>query len=78
MYSTNLSTCPVCAFTLFAEKIEIVPPYKLVFSAVIFLPQTQSKLTETIRHLLMQAGMYPSNCASHTFKIGAATTAAAA
>ena len=35
-------------------------------------------MTGTIRHLLMQAGMCPTNYTSHSFRIRAATTAAAA
>ena len=63
---------------LFTDKIDATPPHQLVFSAGTFSPLTQPKLTRTIRHLLMQAGMCPKNYISHNFRIGAATTAAAA
>ena len=78
IYPTNSSTCPVRAFTRFADNIGTTLPHKLVFSAGSFSPLTRSRLTGTIRHLLMQAGMCPTNYASHSFRIGAATTAAAA
>lgn len=78
IYPTNSSTCPVRALKLFADKIRDTSPHKLVFSAGTFLPLTRPKLTEIIRYLLIQAGMCPSNYASHSFRIGAATTAAAA
>ena len=78
IYPTNSSTCPVRALTLFADKIGPTPPQKLVFSAGTCSPLTRPKFTEIIRYLLIQAGMCPSNYASHSFRIGAATTAAAA
>ena len=78
IYATNSSTCPVRALKLFANKIDTKLPQLHVFSAGTLSPLTRSKLTEILRHLLSQAGMYPSNYASHSFRIGAATTAAAA
>ena len=78
IYATNSSTCPVRALKLFANKIDTKLPQLHVFSAGTLSPLTRSKLTEILRHLLSQAGMYPSNYASHSFQIGAATTAAAA
>ena len=78
IYATNSSTCPVRALKLFANKIDTKLPQLHVFSAGILSPLARSKLTEILRHLLLQAGMYPSNYASHSFRIGAATTAAAA
>ena len=78
IYATNSSTCPVRALKLFANKIDTKLPQLHVFSAGTLSPLTRSKLTEILRHLLSQVGMYPSNYASHSFRIGAATTAAAA
>ena len=78
IYPTNSSTCLVRVFTRFVDNIGTTLPHKLVFSAGSFSPLTRSRLTGTIRHLLMQAGMCPTNYASHSFRIGAATTAAAA
>ena len=80
IYATNSSTCPVRALKLFANKIDTKLPQLHVFSrsAGTLSPPTRSKLTEILRHLLSHAGMYPSNYASHSFRIGAATTAAAA
>ena len=59
-------------------QIDTKLPQLHVFSAGTLSPLTRSKLTEILRHLLSQAGMYPSNYASHSFRIGAATIAAAA
>ena len=78
IYPNNSSFCPVRAFTFYASKFRTTPPHKLVFCAGTFSPLTRQKLTEIIRYLLTQAGMCPSNYASHSFRIGAATTAAAA
>ena len=39
---------------------------------------TRSKLTTTLRNLLLAAGLNPDHYASHSFRIGAATSAAAA
>ena len=63
---------------LFTDEIGTTPPHKLVFFAGTFSPLTRPKLTEIIRYSLIQAGMCPSNYSSHSFTIGAATTAAAA
>ena len=78
IYPTNSSTCPVCAFTRFMDNIGATLPHKLVFSAGSFSPLTRSRFIGTIRHLLTQAGMRPTNYVSHSFRIGATTTAAAA
>ena len=48
IYPTNSSTCPVRAFTLFADNIGATLPHKLVFSAGSFSPLTRSMLTGTI------------------------------
>ena len=49
-----------------------------VFNAGRFSPLTQKKLNAVIRHLLHQGGINELSYASHSFRIGAATTAAAA
>ena len=49
-----------------------------VFKAGRFNPLTQKKLNKTLRNLLQQGGFNHINYLSHSFRIGAATTAAAA
>ena len=78
IYSTDSSTCPVRALKLFATTTDTKASDSHVFSAGTFSPLTRSKLTEIIRCLLVRAGMRPFHYASHSFRIGAATTAAAA
>ena len=53
------------------------PPNSYTFSAGTFKPLTCPKFTEVVWQLLTQAGQDPGNYASHSFCIGAATTAAA-
>ena len=78
VYSSLTTTCPVKALTNYANSIAAKQPHHFVFSAGTFLPLSRSKLTAEVRQLLSQAGMSPSDYASHSFRIGAATMAAAA
>ena len=41
-------------------------------------PLTRDKLVETVQHMLQQAGVSPAGSSGHSFRIGAATTAAQA
>ena len=72
------STCPVRALQLYAGMVFPKPPNSYAFSAGVFKPLTRPKFTEVVRQLLTRAGKDPGNYASHSFRIGAATTAAAA
>ena len=47
-----------------------------VFAAGQFLPLTRTHVTDTICRLLWQAGFHLQSYSSHSFRIGAATTAA--
>ena len=49
-----------------------------MFKAGRFLPLSREKLNVVLCQLLQQAGLNQSDYASHSFRIGAATTAAAA
>ena len=49
-----------------------------VFNAGRFNPLTQKKINTVICHLLQQGGFNQGNYASHSFRIDATTTAAAA
>ena len=91
LQATNSPTCLLHAFQLYSSLTS--PPNKSlsspvfsavikslsspVFSAVRFSPLTREKLNTVIRNLLQQAGCNQSHYASHGFRIGAATTAAA-
>ena len=48
-----------------------------VFHAGRFQHLTQKKLNEILRYLLQQGGINQADYASHSFRVGAATTAAA-
>ena len=58
--------------------VSIKQPHQLAFSAGTISPLSHSQLTTILRQLLSQAGLCLSHYASHSFRIGAATTAAAA
>ena len=60
-----------------ADIIGTKPSHSLVFSAEAFFPLTRSKLTETIRYLLTQAGRCPYTYALYSFRISETTIAAA-
>ena len=78
IYPTNTSTCPFRAFLLyipFSSKTTASDP---LFMAGRFAPLTQASLNKALRTLLNRAGLDQSQYASHSFRIGAATTAAAA
>ena len=76
--ATNSSTCPLHAFQLYSSLTPNKPLSSPVFSAGRFLPLTRKKLNTVVRNLLQQAGCNQLHYASHSFRIGAATTAAAA
>ena len=78
LHATNLSTCPLHAFQLYFSLTPNKSLSSPVFSAGRFSPLTREILNTVIRNLLQQAGCNQSHYASHSFRIGAATTAAAA
>ena len=73
-----MSTCPERALQLYTGMVSPKPPNSYAFTAGTFKPLTHPKFTEVVWQLLTQAGQDPDNYASHSFRIGAATTAAAA
>jgi len=77
IYTSSTTTCPVHALKTYADLITQKHPHEFVFSAGTFTPLSRSQLTTAVRQLLSQAGMCPTDYASHSFRIGAATTAAA-
>ena len=78
--ATNTSTCPLRALNNYLELLQSTPSRPssplFVFKDRAYL--TRSKLTTTLRNLLLAAGLNPNHYASHSFRIGAATSAAAA
>ena len=78
VYSSSTTTCPVQALKNYASFITAKQSHDFVFSAGTFSPLSRSQLTTEVHQLLSQGGMCPSDYASHSFRIRAATTTAAA
>ena len=73
---TNTPLCPVLAMK---QYLAIRPPKSgPLFVNAVGKPLTKQALTLESRKLLAQAGFNASNFAGHSYRIGAATTAAAA
>ena len=77
IYATSATPCPVRAMHNYNNMLITKQPHHLVFSAGTISPLSRPQLTTILCHLLSQAGLCPSLYASHSFRIGAATTAAA-
>ena len=78
LHATNSSTCPLHALQLYSSLTPSKSLSSPVFNAGRFSPLTREKLNAVICNLLQQAGCNQSHYASHSFQIGAATTAVAA
>ena len=74
--ATSTSTFPVRAINCFAELSTLRSGS--VYYGGCFTPLSRSHLTDALRRLLQQAGYQQCLYSSHSFRIGAATTAAAA
>ena len=70
------STCPVRAINCFAELSTLRSGS--VYYGGRFTPLSRDHLTDVLRRLLQQAGYQQCLYSSHSFRIGTATTAAAA
>ena len=77
LFPTGSSTCPIKAMTVYAMRVDTAHNNP-VFQAGRFNSLTQKKLNAILRNLLQQANVNHVNYSSHSFRIGAATTAAAA
>ena len=77
LFPTGSSTCLIKAMTAYAMHVD-TSSNNPVFRVGRFNPLTQKKLNKTLRNLLQQGGFNHINYLSHSFRIGAATTAAAA
>jgi len=78
IFPTFSSTCLVKAFKLCIPHASSTSSADPLFNTGRFSPLSQVSLNKALRHLLSQAGLNQSNFASHSFRIGAATAAAAA
>ena len=58
--------------------IPVTQQFGPLFSAGQFSPLSKAQVSNTLRHLLQQAGYDSQLYSSHSFRIGAATTSAAA
>ena len=77
IHATATTTCPVQAMHNYHDMITTQQPHDLVFSGGTMEPLSRPQLTAILRQLLSRAGLCPSHYASHSFRIAAATTAAA-
>ena len=78
IFASGSSTCPIRAMNCYRTLVGSPNTDDPVFKAGQFNPLTQNKVNKVLRHLLQQSGINDGNYASHSFRIGAATTAAAA
>ena len=74
--ATSTSTCPVQAINCFA-KLSTLRSGSVYYRGR-FTPLSRDHLTDVLRRLLQQAGYQQCLHSSHSFRIGAVTTAAAA
>ena len=78
IFSTKTSTCPYHAMKCYRRLTDNVVASNHLFQSGRFHPLSRPAVTNTLRDLLKTAGLDYSLYASHSFRIGAATTAAAA
>ena len=76
--ATNTSTCPVRAMHKYVTGVPAANRTGPLFNGGRFSPLSRVDVTATLRQLLHDTNAVPSNYASHSFRLGAATTAAAA
>ena len=76
--TSSTSTCPVRALRLYAEAVPQHQGNAPIFKGSRFSPLNRQQLTHTIRHLLQSTSYNKQYYSSHSFRSGAATTAAAA
>ena len=78
LFKTTSSTCPLKAFKRYKDSVTNTSANSSLYRTGRFTPLSHSAVTRVIRQLLSQAGLNSSEYVSHSFRIGAATTAAAA
>ena len=77
LFPTCPSTCLIKAMTAYAMRVD-TSHNNTVFRTLRFKSLAQKKLNKILRNLLQQADINHVNYSSHSFKIGAAITTAAA
>ena len=78
LFRTNSSTCPCHAFERYSSLHSSASSCTPFLQAGRFDPLSCAAVTRALRQLLQQAGIDSLKYSSHSFRIGAATTAAAA
>ena len=78
IYHTKSSTCPYHALEHYQKLIGEVTPSNPLYEAGRFHPLSCTAVTNSLRQLLKQVGLNYTQYSSHSFRIGAATTAATA
>ena len=77
IFKTNSSTCPHHAIDRYRKVSGDVSPSASLYQVGRFHPLSRAAVTNTLRQLLKHAGFDYPHYSSHSFRIGAATTAAA-
>ena len=75
---TTLSPCPLKAFKRYKDSFTNTSNRAFLYRAGRFNPSSRSAVTRVNQQLLLHAGLDSTQYASHSFRIGAATPAAAA
>lgn len=75
---TNTSTCPRKAFVNYLQLRKSLPSNEPLFCFDSGAYLTRNNLTSSLRAILQSSNHDPASYASHSFRIGAATSAAAA
>jgi len=78
IHASGTSTCPVKALQLYSEAVPQHQGNAPIFKGGRFSPLNHQQLTHTTRHLLQSTSYNKQHYSSHSFRSGAATTAAAA
>ena len=77
IHATGMSTCPIQALNHYTKEVPLPQRCGPLFNAGRFSPLSRQQLT-TLRRLLQNTEHNQQHYASHSFRSGAATTAAAA
>ena len=80
LFTTATDTCPVQNMVHFLTKrsISLISPSEPLFLTADRKPLTRTVFVDSLRVLLLRLGFNPQHYAGHSFRIGAATSAAAA
>ena len=76
--ATNTSTCPVCALHRYFNLVSLANQVGPLFNGGRFAPLSRVHVTSIVHQLLQGTVVIQSHYSRHSFRISAATTAAAA